>query len=130
MKRTDVLKRSIAACLSVVLFHAAFSAEPTLDRLQLKRQLPGNTIRYEAPGEVIHEFLALDGTIHGQSSVHGRYRGHWRLHENDLFCFEHDDPMQSGCVAVVLRGSQIEYHRRDGIVEGPFEFIAGNPEYL
>ena len=130
MKRTDLLKRSIAMWTGIALLHTAIAAEPTLDRAQLRERMPGNTIRYEGPGEVIHEYLAPDGTIHGQSSVHGRYSAHWRLHENDLICFEHDDPMQSGCVAVVLRGAQIEYHRRDGVVEGPFAFLPGNPERL
>jgi len=29
-----------------------------------------------------------------------------------------------------LRGSMVEYHRRDGVVEGPFEMLPGNPRNL
>ena len=38
--------------------------------------------------------------------------------------------MQSGCVNVVLRAGRIEFHRRDGVVEGPFELRSGDPEHL
>src|SRR5262245_58833767 len=36
----------------------------------------------------------------------------------------------SGCVAVVLRPGQIEYHRKDGVVAGPIPFLKGNPQGL
>jgi hypothetical protein len=129
MKATGMICSAFAALLGVALSNA-HAAESTLNRAALGTRIAGNTIRYEAPGGVVLEYLAPDGTIHGRSSVHGRYQARWRLHQADLICFEHDDPMQSGCVAVVLRGSRIEYHRRDGVVEGPFQLLQGNPERL
>jgi hypothetical protein len=122
--------RIVAASLALLTAPLALATGATLDRPALLKRVVGNTIRYAAPGEVVHEFLAPDGIIHGRSSVHGTYLAHWRLLDDDLICFEHADPMQSGCVAVVLKGASIEYHRRDGVVEGPFDFLPGNPERL
>jgi hypothetical protein len=68
--------------------------------------------------------------IHGLSTVHGTYVARWRYFEDDAICFEHDDPMASGCVSVVLHDALIEYHRRDGVVEGPFPLLKGNPRKL
>jgi hypothetical protein len=130
MKASKSASKLIAASVACALIQAAFAAPPTLDRRGLERQVVGNTIQYQGDGEVILEYLAPDGKIHGQSSVHGKYFAHWRLLDDDLICFQHDDPMQSGCVAVVLRGTAIEYHRRDGVIEGPFVMLTGNPRQL
>ena len=101
-----------------------------LTRAELLARVVGNTIHYSADNDDIYEFLAPDGTIRGSSRVHGTYTAHWRILENDAMCFEHADPMASGCVAVVLRTDQIEYHRKDGVVEGPFPLLKGNPQAL
>jgi len=130
MRKGAISAAMIVACMSVVGVHAAAAADPMLDRVGLLHRVVGNTIRYQGPSEVVYEYLAPDGRIHGESSVHGKYLARWRFHERDAICFEHDDPMASGCVAVVLRGQQIEYHRRDGVIEGPFEMLAGNPRKL
>jgi hypothetical protein len=130
MKATGMICGAFCVLLAVVPSNALRAAESTLDRAALGARVAGNTIRYESSGEIVLEYLAPDGTIHGRSSVHGPYRARWRLYLDDMICFQHDDPMQSGCVAVVLRGSQIEYHRRDGVVEGPFQLLPGNPEGL
>lgn len=117
----------------VVLAASAGAATPrmpradTLDHDGLLQRVAGSTIHYRAPSEDVYEYLASDGSIHGESSVHGLYQARWRLFEGDSICFEHDDPMASGCVRVKLNGSMLEYHRRDGVVEGPFEILAGNP---
>lgn len=116
--------------LGAVLLRNAVADEPVLDRAALQRTLPGNTIRFEGGGDVVDQYLAPDGTIHGRSKLHGAFAARWRLHEADLICFETDDPMQSGCVAVVMKGAKIEFHRRDGVIEGPFDFIRGNPAGL
>lgn len=130
MKANNLLSKLALVSAAVACIQSASADAPTLDRAGLQQRVAGNTIRYQGNGEIIHEYLAPDGSIHGESSVHGKYRAHWRLHENDLICFQHDDPMQSGCVAVVLRGMNIEYHRRDGVIEGPFVMLAGNPKHL
>src|SRR5690242_1200091 len=118
MKANDFLsKLALVSTLAstVAWMQSASAGAPTLDRAGLQQRVVGNTIRYQGNGEVIHEYLAPDGSIHGESSVHGKYLPRWRLHGSDLICFQHDDPMQSGCVAVVLKGANIEYHRRDGV---------------
>lgn len=130
MKARQSGSRLLLATVAAASFHAALADMPTLDRQGLQQRVVGNTIRYEGNGEVVHEYLAPDGSIHGESSVHGRYSARWRLLEDDLLCFQHDDPMQSGCVAVVVKGTRIEYHRRDGVIEGPFVMLAGNPKGL
>ena len=130
MTRSTILGRTTAAILGIALAHAAIADVPTLDRSALERRMPGNTLRFAGNGDVVYEYLAPDGTIHGRSNLHGAFRARWRLHQHDLICFETADPMQSGCVAVVLRGATVEFHRRDGVVEGPFEFLAGNPQHL
>lgn len=109
---------------------AASEMQPMLDQAGLLARVVGNTIYYHSPSEDVYEFLAQDGSIHGQSSVHGRYTARWRFYQRDSICFQHEDPMASGCVAVVLRGLRIEYHRRDGVVEGPFDMLPGNPHKL
>jgi hypothetical protein len=120
----------LLALLSAAASQTTAASERTLGRDALLARIVGNTIHYHGPNEDIFEFLSADGRIHGESTVHGKYQAHWRLFENDAICFEHDDPMASGCVAVILRGSQVEYHRRDGVVEGPFDMLPGNPRQL
>jgi len=106
----------------------AYGAE--LSRSELESRVVGNTIQYHSETEDVFEFLAPSGVIRGYSSVHGVYMARWRLYGEDAICFEHDDPMASGCVSVVLRNGLIEYHRRDGVIEGPFPFLRGNPRKL
>jgi hypothetical protein len=120
----------LVTALSSAATQATGASPHTLDGPALLARVVGNTIHYHAPDEDIFEFLAADGRIHGESTVHGKYGARWRLYEGDAICFEHDDPMASGCVAVVLRASMVEYHRRDGVVEGPFEMLPGNPRNL
>ena len=68
-----------------------------LDGSALLQRVVGNTLHFHAPSEDVYEYLAPDGTIHGESTVHGKYLARWRLFEMDLLCFQHDDPMASGC---------------------------------
>ena len=120
----------LVTALSSAATQTAGASPQMLDDRALLALVVGNTIHYHAPDEDIFEFLAADGRIHGESTVHGKYLARWRLYQGDAICFEHDDPMASGCVAVVLRGNMMEYHRRDGVVEGPFEMLPGNPRNL
>ena len=120
----------LATVLAATAMQSSAASAPLLDRDELLARIVGNTIHYHAPHEDIFEFLDPDGRIHGESTVHGKYLARWRFYEDDAICFQHDDPMASGCVAVVLRGSTVEYHRRDGVVEGPFEMLPGNPRHL
>jgi hypothetical protein len=119
---------SAAAGVLGALASNAYSAE--LTRAQLTTRIVGNTIQYHLENEDVFEFIAPDGLIRGMSTVHGKYLGRWRIRDDDTICFEHDDPMQSGCVSVVLNQGTVEYHRRDDVVEGPFPLLKGNPRNL
>ena len=101
-----------------------------LDRAGLMNRVVGNTIHFQGPGEQVFEFLDPAGEIRGESSVHGKFTAHWRLLDDRTICFESADPMASGCVSVQLNGNAITFLRRDGVVEGPFEFLSGNPRGL
>ena len=109
---------------------AALAADKLLMRAELSSRVVGNTVHYHAPDQDVYEYLAPDGTIHGESTVHGKYAARWRYFRDDGICFEHADPFQSGCVAVKLNDAQIVYYRYDGAIEGPFEFLPGNPRGL
>ena len=124
------LNAAAVAGLGWLGVHADIAIGAELTRAELAAHVVGNTIHYRGDGEEVFEFLAPDGVIRGLSTVHGTYLARWRLFEDDAICFEHDDPMASGCVSVVLRDGMIEYHRRDGVVEGPFPFLKGNPRKL
>lgn len=101
-----------------------------LDRAGLLSRVVGSTIHFSNGSEEVYQFLDPNGEIRGESSVHGKSSAHWRLLDDKTLCFESADPMASGCVAVELRGKQIEFHRRDGVIEGPFEYLPGNPRAL
>ena len=122
-------QRLIGACLLAAMSMNAAGAKE-LDRAGLLHRVAGNTIHFQGAGEDVFEFLAPAGEIRGESSVHGKYRARWRLLDDRTLCFESADPMASGCVAVDLDGSRITFVRRDGVVEGPFELLRGNPRKL
>jgi hypothetical protein len=119
--------------LSVLLLLAASTAvagTQVLARNELLHRVVGNTIHFKGGGEHVFEYLDPAGGIRGESSVHGKFRARWRLLDDQTMCFESADPMASGCVGVELNGTRITFLRRDGVVEGPFEFLAGNPRNL
>ena len=120
----------LAASALVVGLDASSAHAADLSRAELATQVVGNTIHYHSQSEDVFEFLAPNGVIRGDSSVRGAYTARWRLYGDDAICFEHDDPMASGCVSVALRKNLIEYHRRDGVIEGPFPLLPGNPRNL
>ena len=73
---------------------------------------------------------ATDGVVRGMSKKGGRYASAWEIRRGNMLCIINEDPKQSGCVQVHVRGSVIEFHRLDGVLEGPFELRGGNPEKL
>ena len=123
-------RRMVLALLPVLSLHVSNSIADELTREQITAELVGNTLQYQGDQETIFEFLAPDGVIHGLSTLHGPYVARWRFLDEASICFEHDDPMASGCVAVVLRKPFVEYHRKDGVVEGPVLLLTGNPRGL
>jgi len=122
-------QRLIGACALAVVSMNAIDAHE-LDRAGLLHRVAGNTIHFHGAAEDVYEFLAPAGEIRGESSVHGKYRARWRLLDDRTLCLETADPMASGCVGVELDGDRITFVRRDGVVEGPFELLAGNPRKL
>jgi hypothetical protein len=121
--------RELSALL-VLAMTAAGAGVHLLDRSALLHRVVGNTIHFRAAGEDVFEYLDPKGEIRGESSTRGKYEAHWRLLDDHTMCFESADPMASGCVGVELSATQITFHRRDGVVEGPFEFLPGNPRGL
>ena len=121
---------SAAACSLCAGASAADSSSQTLSHKQLIRQVVGNTIHFQGPDFDVYEYLGPEGEILGFSTKTGAFHGRWRIIRGNLLCLEHDDPMQSGCAAVALKPGQVEFHRLDGVVEGPFDFQSGNPRNL
>jgi hypothetical protein len=101
-----------------------------LDRSGLLNRVVGNTLHFASAGEQVFEFLDPSGEIRAESSAHGKYSARWRLLDDRTMCFESADPMASGCVGVELNGRSLTFIRRDGVVEGPFELLPGNPRSL
>lgn len=93
--------------------------------------LANATIDYSRGEHHFYEYYAADGTARGGDGT-GRLRvdGHWKVRADGTVCFLHDDPNQSGCVFVQVAGTRIEFHRIDGVVEGPFKLEPGNPHAL
>jgi hypothetical protein len=130
-----VMRKALLPLLCPILLalpgtRAVAAMEQMLDGKALLEQIVGNTIHFHTPLEDVYMFLAPNGTIHGNSTTHGKFLARWRLYERDSLCFQQQDPMASGCVAVSLSGSQVTFHRRDGVIEGPFELLTGNPGKL
>jgi hypothetical protein len=121
--------RELSALL-VLAMTAAGAGAQVLDRAALLHRVVGNTIHFQGGGEDVFEYLAPKGEIRGESSARGKYKARWRLLDDQTMCFESADPMASGCVGVELNGTKITFHRRDGVIEGPFEILTGNPRSL
>ena len=124
-----MFRRLFPFCVLTTMAMNGVGAEE-LDRAGLLHRVVGNTIHLQGAGEDVFEYLDPAGDIRGESSVKGRFTAHWRLLDDHTICFESADPMASGCVAVQLSGKTITFLRRDGVVEGPFGFLPGNPRGL
>src|SRR5690349_12427806 len=109
---------------------AQAAESPVLGRTGLLREVVGNTLHFQGGGDEVFEYLDPAGPIRAESLMHGKFSAHWRLLDDRTICFESADPMSSGCVSVRLDGNQITLLRRDGVIEGPFELLAGNPRKL
>jgi hypothetical protein len=109
----------------------AMTGPRTLSAGEVRKTVAGNTIRYQNDAkDVVDEYYGADGIIHGRSKGGGDYSGVWQIRFGNMLCLVQEDPMQSGCVHVVLRGNQVEFRRRDGVIEGPFELRRGNPDHI
>ena len=77
-----------------------------------------------------YEYFALDGTSTSRDASGAVVQGRWFARPDATVCFMHADPHQSGCVHVARNEGTIQFHRIDGLVEGPFAYEQGNPHGL
>lgn len=118
------------AATALVVTGAAHSADQLLMRAEFSQRVVGNTVHYQSLNDDVFEYFAADGSIHGESAERGLYSASWRYGGDNGLCFKKDDPLQSGCVGVVLHRGQVSYHRRGGVIEGPYDLLPGNPRKL
>ena len=141
MTRFLVLTRqrlSSFARLSVAGATAAISivgAEPACAQTEMEvagaaSLVADTTIDFSGGGHRYFEYFAPDGTSRGGDGTGTPEIGKWYVRKDATVCFIHRDPNQSGCVFVKPLASSIEFHRIDGVVEGPFPHWRGNPKGL
>jgi hypothetical protein len=100
-------------------------------RAEAELLIAGATIDFSHGDHHFYEYYAIDGVARGDDgSGEHRISGRWRVRPDGTVCFLHDNPNQSGCVFVQVDGESIEFHRVDGVVEGPFKLERGNPHRL
>jgi len=109
----------------------AFANEGHASPAEAQALLANATIDYSRGEHHFYEYYAADGAARGGDGT-GRLQisGRWKVRPDGTVCFLHDDPNQSGCVFVHVSGARIEFHRIDGVVEGPFTLEPGNPHGL
>jgi hypothetical protein len=135
MNPQTMIRRAAATALGSVMFWMSLVAAeaPNMTVKQIRQTVVGNTIKYQFGNDTVFEYYAKDGTIRGVLKPDAKFTGHWTIRDDATMCFVHDDPNQSGCVYVAKlpgKRGKLEFHRIDGVVEGPFELIPGNPEKL
>ncbi len=116
----------------------AFGATPSMatqsqnaDAVAATQLLADATIDYSHGEHHFYEYYGVDGLSRAADEA-GEHRmaGRWRVREDGTVCFLHADPNQSGCVFLRVDGEHIEFHRIDGLIEGPFRLLRGNPRRL
>jgi hypothetical protein len=108
---------------------APVQARATIDQNTVSL-IADSTIDFSHGGHPYFEYFAPDGTSRGGNGADKVEIGKWYVRQDNTVCFIHDDLNQSGCVFVQARESSIEFHRIDGVVEGPFGHLRGNPKGL
>jgi hypothetical protein len=119
------------AALCLVSWPAVAAEPANATREEAERLIAHATIDFSQGDRHFYEYYAIDGVARGGDDA-GQHRtsGRWRVRPDGTVCFLHDDPNQSGCVFVRVDGERIEFHRVDGVVEGPFKLERGNPHRL
>lgn len=121
----------VAPALWLALVPAAVAADRDASAEEAARLIAHATIDFSHGDRHYFEYFAVDGASRGgDGSGAPQQQGRWRVRPDGTVCFLHDDPNQSGCVFVQVRGDSIEFHRIDGVVEGPFRIERGNPHGL
>ena len=125
---------ALAIAIAVLTLGAMFSAVASgrnADPEEARSLLMDATIDYSHGDHHFYEYYSADGMAKaGDGSSDRRIVGHWKVRPDGTVCFLHDDPNQSGCVFVRVSGDAIEFHRIDGVLEGPFKLERGNPHHL
>lgn len=127
--RIDALAVVVTA-ISIAALSACAAAQ-IADAQAATRIVTDATIDFSHGQHHIYEYYGVDGVSRAGDGVgERRVIGHWKVRPDGTVCFLHDDPNQSGCVFVRMNRDQIEFHRIDGVVEGPFALERGNPHGL
>ena len=127
-------RSALAIPIAVLTLGAMFSAVAggrNADPEEARSLLTDATIDYSHGDHHFYEYYSADGIAKaGDGSSDHRIVGRWKVRSDGTVCFLHDDPNQSGCVFVRVSGDAIEFHRIDGVLEGPFKLERGNPHHL
>jgi hypothetical protein len=105
-------------------------AQPIKDVAAAAALVADSTIDFSHGGHQYFEYFAPDGTSRGGDGSGKVEVGKWYVRNDATVCFIHADLNQSGCVFVRAVDSSIEFDRIDGVVEGPFGHLRGNPRGL
>jgi hypothetical protein len=127
--KTTLKKISIATAI-ILTSQLALAAEIIEKPSKVKKAIANTTIDFSGGKGVVVEYFAADGTARGRSNKNGVFTGKWFVRPDATLCVVHDDPNQSGCVFVLRRKHEIEFHRFDDVLEGPFPIVKGNPNRL
>lgn len=128
-RRLALFTSVTALCL--VSWPAVAAGPRNATREEAEQLISHATIDFSQGDRHFYEYYAIDGIARGDDgSGQHRISGRWRVRPDGTVCFLHDDPNQSGCVFVRVDGERIEFHRVDGVVEGPFKLERGNPHRL
>ena len=127
-------RSALAIPIAVLTLGAMFSAVAgggNADPEEARSLLMDATIDYSYGDHHFYEYYSADGIAKaGDGSSDHRIVGRWKVRSDGTVCFLHDDLNQSGCVFVRVSGDAIEFHRIDGVLEGPFKLERGNPHHL
>jgi hypothetical protein len=110
--------------------HAAPMPAPASTPAQAAALVRGVTMDFFDGTTHQYEYFAPDGTSVSRDASGVPVQGRWFARPDATVCFMHADPHQSGCVHVARNEGTIQFHRIDGLVEGPFAYEAGNPHGL
>jgi hypothetical protein len=106
------------------------SAQPVTEVTRATAIVADSTIDFSHGGHRYLEYFSPDGSSRGGDGSGKVEIGRWYVRNDGTVCFIHASLNQSGCVFVRPLGSSIEFHRIDGVVEGPFGHLPGNPQGL
>ena len=110
--------------------HAAPMPEPAATPAQAAALVRDVTMDFFDGTTHQYEYFALDGMSAVRDASGAIQHGRWFARPDSTVCFMHADPHQSGCVHVSRNEGTIQFHRIDGLIEGPFAYEQGNPHGL